>query len=132
MGSAMNLIEQMGEVPVHLFPCLKTEQPSGPPPVLSPEMQKAMKVMGRIGGSSIYPAVQNIILACRALGLGTVLTTIHAFFEDEVKAILKLQADIQTYALMPIGYPIDKFGPLKRRPVSEVACLDEYGKPWPA
>ena len=95
-------------------------------------LDRYFAAQARIAGSSIYPAVQNIILACRAFGLGTVLTTIHAFFEDEVRAILKLPADIQTYALMPIGYPQGKFGPVRRRPVNEVACLDEYGKPWPA
>lgn len=131
MGSAMHLMEHMGEVPVQLFPCLKTEPPGAPPPALSAEMQQAMKVMGRIGGSSIYPAVQNIILACRALGLGTVLTTIHAFFEDEVKSILGLPSEVSTYALMPIGYPTDKFGPVRRRPLSEVAVLDSWGHPWP-
>ena len=86
-----------------------------------------MKSQARISGSSIYPAVQNIILACRALGLGTVLTTIHMFFEDEVKAILGLPPEVKTFALMPIGYPQGKFGPIKRRPVSEVAYLDSYG-----
>ena len=91
-----------------------------------------MRTMQRLSGSSIYPAVQNIILACRAFGLGTVLTTIHAFFEDEVKTILGLPADVQTYALLPIGYPIDKFGSLRRRPVNEVAVLDRWGNPWPA
>ncbi|HLI81852.1 MAG TPA: nitroreductase family protein, partial [Candidatus Binataceae bacterium] len=89
-----------------------------------------MGKMARIGGSSIYPAVQNIILACRAFGIGTVLTTLHIFYEDEVKEILGLPKDIQTYALLPMGYPINKFGPLKRRPVSEVAFLDTYGNNW--
>jgi nitroreductase len=74
--------------------------------------------------------VQNIILACRAFGIGTVLTTLHVFYEDEVKEILGLPRDIQTYALLPMGYPINKFGPLKRRPVSEVAFLDSYGNNW--
>jgi nitroreductase len=85
----------------------------------------------RIAGSSIYPAVQNVILACRAFGLGTTLTTVHAFFEDEVRAILNLPADVQTYALLPIGYPQGHHYVVKRKPVSEVACLDSYGKPWP-
>jgi nitroreductase len=66
----------------------------------------------------------------RGLGLGTVLTTIHTFFEDEVKAILGLPPEVMTYALMPIGYPDAKFGPIKRRPVSEVAYLDKYGNHW--
>ena len=64
----------------------------------------------RAGRMRYYPAVQNIILACRAFGLGTTLTTIHAFFEDEVRQILNLPPEVQTYALMPIGYPQGKLG----------------------
>jgi len=89
-----------------------------------------MRGMTRAAGSSIYPAVQNIILACRAFGLGTVLTTVHMYFEDEFKAVLGLPPEVQTYALMPIGYPRGKFGPVTRRPLSEVAVRDRYGNPW--
>jgi nitroreductase len=85
----------------------------------------------RIRGASIYPAVQNIILACRAFGLGTLITTNHIRCEDEVKALLCLPSDVSTYALMPIGYPQGKFGPLARRPVGEVAYADRWGgAPW--
>ena len=126
MTSASYLVDHMGDAPVHLFACLRTEG-GAPPANLPPDVANAMRTMVRIGGSSIYPAVQNIILAARAYGVGTVLTTIHIFFEDEVKALLGLPADIQTYALLPMGYPINKFGPVKRRPVSEVAFLDSYG-----
>jgi nitroreductase len=45
----------------------------------------------RRAGASIYPAVQNIILACRAFGLGTLITTNHMLYEDEVKAVLGLR-----------------------------------------
>ena len=71
--------------------------------------------MMRRAGASIYPMVQNIILACRALGLGTLSTTNHMLYEDQVKAVLELPDDVQTYALMPIGYPRGNFGPLTRR-----------------
>jgi len=84
----------------------------------------------RIRGASIYPAVQNIILACRALGLGTVVTTNHILLEEEMKAALGLPDDVRTYALMPIGYPRDKFGPMRRKPLSEVAIRDRWGNPW--
>ena len=86
---------------------------------------------GGIRGASIYPAVQNIILACRAFGLGTLITTNHIRCEDEVKALLDLPPDVSTYALMPIGYPQGKFGPLARKPVSEVAYADRWGVVWP-
>jgi nitroreductase len=129
-ASAMYLFEHMHEAPVHLFPCLQNRA-IAPPAAMPPELQAAMKNLARMAGSSIYPAVQNIILACRAYGLGTVLTTIHLFFEDEVKKIIDLPADVQTFALMPIGYPLDKFGPVRRKPVDEIAMLDRWNNPWP-
>jgi nitroreductase len=132
MASAYYLIDHMADAPVLLLACLKQTAPAGAPPKLPPEIVAVMKSLARTSGSSIYPAVQNIILACRGLGLGTVLTTIHTFFEDEVKAILGLPPEVMTYALMPIGYPDAKFGPIKRRPVSEVAYLDKYGNHWKA
>ncbi|MHB8381543.1 MAG: nitroreductase family protein [Candidatus Binataceae bacterium] len=130
MASATYLVNHMADAPVLLVACLKQNAPSGPPPKLPPEIMDKMRGMVRMSGSSIYPAVQNIILACRALGLGTCLTTIHAFYEDEVRAVLDLPPEVATYALMPIGYPSDKFGPIKRRPISEVVCLDRYGNAW--
>jgi len=132
MASAMYLLDHMADAPVLLLACLKQTPPAGPPPQFPPDAAAGLKNMARMGGSSIYPAVQNIILACRAFGLGTVLTTIHMFYEDEVKAILGLPPEVQTYALMPIGYPRGKFGPIKRRPISEVAYLDGYSKHWKA
>jgi len=130
MASAMYLLDHMADAPVLLLACLKQTPPAGPPPQFPPDAAAGLKNMARMGGSSIYPAVQNIILACRAFGLGTVLTTIHMFYEDEVKAILGLPPEVQTYALMPIGYPRGKFGPIKRRQVSEVAYLDGYKNHW--
>ena len=130
LASATHLIDHMADAPVLLVVCLKTVTPQGAAPQVPPDALAGLKNMVRIGGSSIYPAVQNIILACRAFGLGTVLTTIHVFYEDEVKAILGLPPEVHTYALMPIGYPQGKFGPIKRRPVNEVAYLDKYGSHW--
>jgi len=130
MASAMYLLDHMADAPVLLLACLKQTPLAGPPPQFPPDAAAGLKNMARMGGSSIYPAVQNIILACRAFGLGTVLTTIHMFYEDEVKAILGLPPEVQTYALMPIGYPRGKFGPIKRRQVSEVAYLDGYKNHW--
>ena len=75
MASAYYLIDHMADAPVLLIACLKQVPMTGAPPKLPPEVAAAMKSQARISGSSIYPAVQNIILACRGLGLGTVLTT---------------------------------------------------------
>ncbi|HKV55551.1 MAG TPA: nitroreductase family protein [Candidatus Binataceae bacterium] len=131
MQSVTHLFEHMGDAPVLLLPCLKASMWTGASN-LPPDIKARIAGATRIAGSSIYPAVQNIILACRSFGLGTVLTTIHAFFEEEVRAIVNLPAEVQTYALMPIGYPQGHHFAVKRRPVSEVTCLDSYGKPWPA
>jgi len=131
MSSVTYLFDHMHEAPVLLLACLKSAPAGAGAGALSLEVQSAMAKAARTQGASIYPAVQNIILACRAFNLTTVLTTIHAFFEEEVKAIVKLPPEVSTFALMPIGYPRDKIGPVRRRPVNEVACLDTYGKPWP-
>jgi nitroreductase len=87
-----------------IVPCLKATVFPGAAG-LPDDVKARMAGAARLAGSSIYPAVQNIILACRAFGLGTVLTTIHAFYEDETRKILNLPADVQSYALMPVGYP---------------------------
>jgi nitroreductase len=134
MSSGAYLWAHMGEAPVLLLPCLK--QRDMPPAATLPaelqaRYQDELAYMDRIRGASIYPAVQNIILACRGLGLGTVITTNHLRCEDEVKTLLGLPDDVQTFALMPIGYPLGKFGPLTRRPVSEVAHAESWSVPWP-
>jgi nitroreductase len=131
MTSGGDLWEHMGDAPVLLLPCLRLQELELPSSI-PPEVQADMKSTAPwVAGASIYPAVQNIILACRALGLGTVLTTNHVILEAEVKSVLGLPQDVRTFALMPIGYTDDKFGGVKRRPLSEVAVLDRYGAPWP-
>jgi nitroreductase len=120
LAAATYLAERLAEVPVLLFACLK-ERPLPP--------QLAAK-LARLSGSSIYPAVQNILLACRALGLGATLTTVSSLYEDELKSILHLPADISTYALIPIGYPRGRFGPVQRIPVEEVTCMNRWGTPF--
>jgi nitroreductase len=134
MASGAHLWEHMGDAPVILVPCQAVQQ-LPPAEALPPEIQARyadeLRYQERIRGSSIYPAVQNIILACRVLGLGTTITTNHIRYEDEVKAVLGLPPEVQTFALMPIGYPVGKFGPLARRPVAEVAHADRWSRPWP-
>ena len=79
-------------------------------------------------GSSIYPAVQNLLLSARALGLGTSLTTVHSMFEDEIKDLLGIPSNVQTAALIPMGYPSpeERFGGSRRRPVAEVTHYDRW------
>jgi hypothetical protein len=45
--------------------------------------------------------------------------------------VLEIPREVDTWALLPIGYPLDNFGPVKRKPIHEVACLDRWGNPWP-
>ena len=135
MTAGAHLWAHMGEAPVILIPCL--HQPIIPPPEsLSPEMRAAHQAeLGyaqRIRGASIYPAVQNLILACRALGLGTTLTTNHLRCEDEVRSLLGLPRDIDTFAMMPIGWPEEPFGPVSRKPLAEVVHADRWAASWPA
>jgi nitroreductase len=135
MRSGAYLWEHMGDAPVILVPCLTVRElppREALPPRFQGHYENERRYQDRIRGSGIYPAIQNIILACRALGLGTIITTNHIRFEDEVKAVLGLPAHVDTFALMPIGFPVGKFGPLTRRPVAEVAHADRWSQPWPA
>jgi nitroreductase len=131
LGNAvLYLFENMHVPPVLLVACLKPVPAYWEGADVSGKILEGMKTMARFESSSIYPAVQNIILACRAFGLGTVLTTLHAVLENEVKAVLEIPKEVETWALMPIGYPLDKFGPVKRKPINEVAFQDRWGNPW--
>ena len=67
------------------------------------------------------------MLAARALGLGTTLTTVHRAHEKEVKALLGVPEGVETMALIPLGWPLGKFGPPPRRPAEEVTFWDHWG-----
>lgn len=86
-----------------------------------------------VGGGSLYPAVQNALLACRAEGLGCVLTTLAVADEPTLVRLLALPPPWGVYAIVPIGYPVGRgHGPLSRRPVEEVVYADRWGAPlWP-
>jgi nitroreductase len=76
--------------------------------------------------SSIYPAVQNLLLAARAHGLGANITIWHLPHEAELKEILGIPKHVHTYALVPLGYPRGRFGPVRRRPVEAVTHRDRW------
>jgi nitroreductase len=133
MSAGAYLWDHMGDAPVLLVPCARDRPPprrEALPPGLQADFEQEIRYIDRIRGASIYPAVQNVILACRALGLGVVLTTNHLRCEREVETVLGLPGDVSTYALMPIGYPEDRFGPVRRRPLAEVAHADRWGNAW--
>ncbi|HET6196932.1 MAG TPA: nitroreductase family protein [Acetobacteraceae bacterium] len=128
MATGAHLWDHMGDAPVILIPCLRRPDV---PPVSGVLHDAELAYANRIRGASIYPAVQNIILACRALGLGTTITTNHLRCEDAVRALLGLPDDVDSFAMMPIGWPIDPFGPLSRKPLSAVVHADRWGTAWP-
>jgi nitroreductase len=85
-----------------------------------------------VGGCSVYPAVENLLLKARELGLGAALTTLLCIYEPQVKELLGIPDEIITAAHVPIGWPAKPFPKkLNRRPLSEVAFLDSYGAVLP-
>jgi len=114
LASARHLADHLGEAPVLMLACVSTD---GMAPTLTM-------------GASIYPAVQNIMLAARALGIGSCITTIHRYRDAQVKALLGIPAQVETAALIPLGYPLGKFGRPPRKPLAEVAHGDRWGQPF--
>ena len=101
MRTAIYLAEHMSEVPVQLFVA-------------------GWKRRGAPQVQALFPAIQNILLACRAVGLGASLTTLHLRFADEVDPRLGLTPDTPSCAMIPIGWPIGRYGRPPRRGVDEV------------
>ncbi|HEY8172117.1 MAG TPA: nitroreductase family protein, partial [Dehalococcoidia bacterium] len=110
-NSADYLANHIADVPALIFATLRKE----PFP-------------GTVAGASIYPAVQNLMLAARAIGLGTTLTTLHKLHEDEVKKLLGIPDDYETAAMIPVGWPRGKFGTASRMPVEKVTYWDTWGE----
>ena len=83
-----------------------------------------------VAGGSIYPAVQNFLLAARNEGLGTALTTLLVMFEPQVRELLGIPDDLITAAHIMVGYPEKDFPKsLARRPLSDIAFAESYGQP---
>lgn len=80
----------------------------------------------RSEAASIYPGVQNLLLAARSLGLAANMTTWHLMAEGEVKKILGIPSGVHTYSLIPVGWPMGSFGPVRRRSVDEVIHHDRW------
>ncbi len=82
--------------------------------------------------NSVIPAVQNLMLAARALGIGSVPTTLHASVMDRFHAMFEIPKDVTFHLCIPLGYPQGHFGPNRRKPTSETTYLDRWGAavPW--
>jgi nitroreductase len=110
MRAAIHLAEHLHEAPVHLF--VAGFQRRG-----EPQLQ------------ALFPAVQNILLACRAVGLGASLTTVHRAFGAEIDAFLGLPREQPTCALLPIGWPLGRYGRPPRRSVDECLHWERFRNP---
>jgi len=76
---------------------------------------------------SVYPCVQNILIACRALGLGASLTTMHQMFEEEIHDYYEIPKTYGIVSVIPVGFPIGNFGPVTREPISKKAHYGKWG-----
>lgn len=120
--AALHLAEHLHEAPVLLLVCGKRDWPAAVPP-------ERRTGLAPPSYGSVYPCVQNILLACRGLGLGATLTTMHQFFEAELHAEFAIPADYGVVVMIPIGYPEGRFGPVTRLPVEQVTHQDRWGTP---
>lgn len=114
-------IDHMQEFPVLLLACGVRDWP-----FKVPEAERVGLAPPNYG--AVYPCVQNILLACRAVGLGAALTTMHQVFEDELHAYFEIPEDYGVVVTIPIGYPMGKFGPVSRKPASDVTYFNRWGE----
>ena len=123
LASGDHLADHSGELPGLLGCCFDPRQRA----ITDAELGR----ISVVGGASVYPAVQNALLACRAEGLGCVLTTLLCRREAEVRALLEIPEPWGTAAAIPIGYPAGRgHGPIQRRPPEELAYADVWKSPW--
>jgi nitroreductase len=115
LASVLWQAEHLHEVPAIVIACLEFAAP--PPDSFT---------AGAGAGGSIWPGVQNLLLAARALGLGAAPTTLGLRDRPAAKAVLTLPPEIEPFCLIPVGYPLGRFGPVTRRPLAEVMRWDRW------
>jgi nitroreductase len=117
LDSALWLAEHMAEVPVLVLPCVQGRPPEGAPGIMW---------AGLMG--SIFPAVWSFQLALRSRGLGSVITSLHLFFEKESAELLEIPDDVMQVALLPVAYTKGTdFKPARRPPVEDIVHFDRWG-----
>jgi nitroreductase len=107
LQAALHLADHLHEVPVHLFVA-------------------GWKRRGSAQTQALFPAIQNILLACRAVGLGASLTTLHTSFASKVDEWLGLPPEIPTCALLPIGWPVGRYGTPPRESVDAKLFFEKF------
>lgn len=115
-------VEHFSEIPVLVIPCLRggMRLPYVPTPFVGES-----SFFG-----SIYPSVQNLLLAARAMGLGASLITMPLWSVTSARKILGLPLSVTPICVVPLGWPKGRYGPTTRKAVEDVVHLDEYGKRW--
>ena len=105
--------EHMHEIPALIIACMQFPQIPTPAMISS-------------GNGSIWPGIQNLLLAARALQLGAAPTTLALIDQQAVAKVLNLPETMATYCLIPVGYPLGNFGPVTRKPLSEIMRYDQW------
>ena len=105
--------EHMHEIPALIIACMQFPQIPTPAMIAS-------------GNGSIWPGIQNLLLAARALQLGAAPTTLALIDQKAVAKVLNLPETMATYCLIPVGYPLGNFGPVTRKPLSEIMRYDQW------
>ena len=106
-------MDHMHEIPALVVACFKY-----------PEKMTGIEIYRQ--GGSVWPGIQNLLLTARSLGLGAAPTTLALRDQDAVREVLNLPEEFAALALIPIGYPMGKFGPVSRKPVAEVMRFDRW------
>lgn len=112
LRSTAHLVEHLAEVPAIIVVCSLRGKQSTP-------------------GAGIFPAVQNLLLAARALGLGSSIFNFPLSHRDELMRMLEIPDSNEINCLLPIGYPADRQGPLRRKPVKRAVYRERWGGTWP-
>lgn len=108
-------VDHFEEVPVLVVPCLRGIR------------LNLLPIIGSSYYGSIYPAIQNFLLACRAEGLGAALTTLPLWSSTLARRALGLPFNVQPVAVIPVGWPRGRYGPTSRKPASKVVHYDRWG-----
>ncbi|MDE0884110.1 MAG: nitroreductase family protein [Myxococcota bacterium] len=125
LDSGDHLAENFGQAPAVIVFCFN--------PKLMAITDAGLDRISVVGGASVYTAVENLLLACRAEGLGCTLTTLLCGYEEHVREILEIPEPWGTACAVPIGYPLlGGHGKISRRPVEKTAFADHWGNPFSA
>lgn len=115
-------VDNFADIPVLVVACLRLSAREGRIPYTPMPQAIASGYYG-----SIYPSVQNLLLAARSIGLGASLITLPLWNVTSARRILGLPLSVTPCCIVPLGWPRGRYGPTTRRPVEQVTHLDAYG-----